>query len=628
MKTSKKALFGSILSLLLCCSMLIGTTFAWFTDEVSSGVNTIQSGTLKIGVEYTQDGTTWKDLDSVTDLFSGALWEPGHTRVVALKLTNEGSLALKYKVGMNIVSEKAGTNVNGEAFKLSDYLEVSTLIQQANDPQGIGDVTLYCAFLGENVLGYEDTNKLNEVSRESTLFSGDSHYLIIKVDMPASVGNEANAQLGKEASIQFGISVVAAQAAFESDSFNNQYDKDAEYDLVDLWDGTADTSWYDAGNTGVTTYNLASAEQLAGLAKLVSEGNDFEGKKIVLDTSVDLSGTEWTPIGGFDASNDFKGEFDGQGQAIIGLNIDKSDAQADEKLRLGLFASPIAYIHDVTIIGASISAPENGTNVRAGALAGNLWYSGNTACVVENVTVDGFVFNGGDDATPSAAYKLGGLAGYGIASEIKNVTVKDFVANVEINKMGAGASDHNQIGGMFGLLSNDCTFENCVVDGFKINAASAEGLTGAYAAIGGFVGETNGSGGAQTYRNCQVKNLDVTVAGSIEYRVGGFYGKNSSYRQVFENCSAEGKIINNSTVATTRVGGFVGYAEVWKGPHTYTDCSVNVAISGNDAIIGGFIGEAHAYYNVPHISIKGCTSTDSLHPFVASETNGIVVEIE
>lgn len=97
---------------------------------------------------------------------------------------------------------------------------------------------------------------------------------------------------------------------------------------------------------------------------------------------------------------------------------------------------------------------------------------------------------------------------------------------------------------------------------------------------------------------------------------------------MFENCSAEGKIINNSTVATTRVGGFVGYAEVWKGPHTYTDCSVNVAISGNDAIIGGFIGEAHAYYNVPHISIKGCTSTDSLHPFVASETNGIVVEIE
>ena len=174
-KNAKKALFSSVLSLLLCASMLVGTTFAWFTDEVSSGVNTIQSGTLKIGVKYTQDGTTWNDLDSATDLFSGALWEPGHTRVVALKLTNEGSLALKYKVGMNIVSEKAGTNVNGDSFKLSDYLEVSTLNQQANDSMGIGEITLSLAFQGENSVGYEDTNKLSEVSREADLFVGDSH---------------------------------------------------------------------------------------------------------------------------------------------------------------------------------------------------------------------------------------------------------------------------------------------------------------------------------------------------------------------------------------------------------------------------------------------------------------------
>ena len=120
MKTSKKALFGSILSLLLCCSMLIGTTFAWFTDEVSSGVNTIQSGTLDIDVAYTQDGTTWNNLDSATDLFSGALWEPGHTRVVALKITNNGSLALKYRMGLSVVKETEGTNVAGNPFKLSD----------------------------------------------------------------------------------------------------------------------------------------------------------------------------------------------------------------------------------------------------------------------------------------------------------------------------------------------------------------------------------------------------------------------------------------------------------------------------------------------------------------------------
>ena len=317
-KNAKKALFSSVLSLLLCASMLVGTTFAWFTDEVSSGVNTIQSGTLKIGVKYTQDGTTWNDLDSATDLFSGALWEPGHTRVVALKLTNEGSLALKYKVGMNIVSEKAGTNVNGEAFKLSDYLEVSTLIQQANDPQGIGDVTLYCAFLGENVLGYEDTNKLNEVSRESTLFSGDSHYLIIKVDMPASVGNEANAQPGKEASIQFGISIVAGQAAFENDSFGNQYDKDAAYGTPAVTVKTFDElkNAMTAGGTVKLGGDIVLDEKIT-----VPAGSDvvldMNGKKLTLkDVNVDPAITTKygstltiTGNGTFDLENNYFASF-------------------------------------------------------------------------------------------------------------------------------------------------------------------------------------------------------------------------------------------------------------------------------------------------------------------------------
>ncbi len=75
MKTSKKALFGSVLSLLLCCSMLVGTTFAWFTDEVSSGVNTIQAGTLDIGL-YEIPATkvfNMSELSTYTNLENGKL---------------------------------------------------------------------------------------------------------------------------------------------------------------------------------------------------------------------------------------------------------------------------------------------------------------------------------------------------------------------------------------------------------------------------------------------------------------------------------------------------------------------------------------------------------------------------
>ena len=109
-KSTKRELISSTLAILMCVAMLIGTTFAWFTDTASTAVNKIQTGNLDIGVEYTLDGETWKDLDGATDIFQKGLWEPGHTEVVALKFKNNGSLALKYSINMNIVDETAGIN--------------------------------------------------------------------------------------------------------------------------------------------------------------------------------------------------------------------------------------------------------------------------------------------------------------------------------------------------------------------------------------------------------------------------------------------------------------------------------------------------------------------------------------
>ena len=113
MKSKKSALLLSFTSLLLCFAMLAGSTFAWFTDTATTGVNQIKSGNLDIEVQYrtTADGE-WETLDKATDLFGaeGTLFEPGHTRVVELKIENAGNLALKYKIGMNIASETLGTN--------------------------------------------------------------------------------------------------------------------------------------------------------------------------------------------------------------------------------------------------------------------------------------------------------------------------------------------------------------------------------------------------------------------------------------------------------------------------------------------------------------------------------------
>ncbi len=245
-KSTKRALISSALAILMCVAMLISTTFAWFTDTASTGVNKIVSGNLDIEVQYrtTADGE-WKTLDNATDLFGaeGTLFEPGHTRVVELKITNAGNLALKYKIGMNVVSETAGTNKAGNPYKLSDYLKVATTgIQQYDPNAGPGSISYameQLIFAKGNVLAWEhrdfanfelDKNERNHVL---DLQPGDAQVLGIKVYMPESVGNEANAiSPEKAASIHFGLNILATQYTTESDSFGNQYDKDAEYPIL------------------------------------------------------------------------------------------------------------------------------------------------------------------------------------------------------------------------------------------------------------------------------------------------------------------------------------------------------------------------------------------------------------
>ena len=238
-KTTKRALFSSVVALLLCFTMLLGTTFAWFTDSAASGSNVITAGNLDIVVEYTLDGTTWKDLDGATDLFQKGLWEPGHTEVVALRIKNNGSLALKYAASMNIVSETVGKTKDGTDIKLSDILTVSTLTQQAVDADGnanqIGDITLGLAFNGENSVAYQNTTTFkagNVLGNDVFLEPGVAHYLIVKVDMAETVGNEANHNGINIPTIEFGLNVLATQYTYENDSFGNQYDADAEYPVV------------------------------------------------------------------------------------------------------------------------------------------------------------------------------------------------------------------------------------------------------------------------------------------------------------------------------------------------------------------------------------------------------------
>ena len=228
-KATKRALLTSVMALVMCVVMLVGTTFAWFTDTASTGVNKIQAGNLDVKLEYKNTPTSdFAEANESTPVFKdGALWEPGHVEYVVLRVSNAGSLALKYKLGINIANEVGSTNVYNNAFNLSDYIHFAVL---DDDQSSLGRDDLVAA--AERV----GSKLINEgYSKESHLDTKDANETVtLVVWMPTGVGNEANYKVAEgitAPSIDLGINVVATQLTYEKDSIDDQYDKDAEYPI-------------------------------------------------------------------------------------------------------------------------------------------------------------------------------------------------------------------------------------------------------------------------------------------------------------------------------------------------------------------------------------------------------------
>ena len=292
-KTTKRALVTSVLALLMCVTMLVGATFAWFTDTASTEVSKIQAGNLDLEVQYrTAANGDWKTLDNATDLFGaeGTLFEPGHTRVVELKIKNAGNLALKYKIGMNVISETAGTNKDGDPYKLSDYLKVATTsIQQYNPTDQISSLMEQLIFQKGDFGMWTARNFANfeleytSDGRAHELQPGDAGILGIKVYMPETVGNEANAiSTEKAASINFGLNVVATQYTVESDSYGTQYDKDATYPAVNQAELTA---LLNGGKIVTLGKDIAPTETIT-VSGNVKSTLDLDGKEMANTTDI------------------------------------------------------------------------------------------------------------------------------------------------------------------------------------------------------------------------------------------------------------------------------------------------------------------------------------------------------
>lgn len=223
-KSTKRALLSSVFALVLCVAMLVGSTFAWFTDTASTGVNKIVSGKLDVELEYSYDMSEWKTATSSTKLFNDStLWEPGVTEVVYLRVKNAGSLALKYTMGLNSnVGFSAGKNVAGEPYSVGDYLKMGTAV--------VSEKLANREAAWAAVAGNADAIKTRKpfVEGMPVLEAGKTtDPIALVIYMPTEVGNEANAGAKASYVYRLGVEVNATQATVESDSFNNTYDEKA-----------------------------------------------------------------------------------------------------------------------------------------------------------------------------------------------------------------------------------------------------------------------------------------------------------------------------------------------------------------------------------------------------------------
>ncbi len=220
MKNTKKALLASVVSLLLCVTMLMGSTFAWFTDTATTGVNKITAGNLDVTFEYSFDMNTWANAEGATEIFgSDILWEPGYTKVVYLKVTNNGTLAADILLGTNLVKNTIGKSKGGDLIDLTEILKFA-ILENVTAP-----------FDGREAIHNAVTDPANfgglYATEHQLAQKGDSIVYAMVVYMPTDVDNKANHDGVNIPSVEFGIEVIASQSIYEEDSFGNDYDINA-----------------------------------------------------------------------------------------------------------------------------------------------------------------------------------------------------------------------------------------------------------------------------------------------------------------------------------------------------------------------------------------------------------------
>ena len=352
-KATKRALLTSVMALVMCVVMLVGTTFAWFTDTASTAVNKIQAGNLKVDIigENSENHVSMLNFTKAAGAEGEELfWEPGCRYVTeGFRIANKGNLALKWKAQVN----KGTTAANEGNFNLLDVIDFY-LVTKAAD-------------------GTETETPLDEFTGNLTA-GVKSNVYYIKGVMRTTAGNDYQGLTLNGIT----ITVYATQDTVENDSFNNQYDAGAEADEF---------------HQGVTISGIA------GVAASYDTIQDaYEAVKGMLVANSGLSEEA--------LSEDAFNAFFTDGGKITWTIYGNQKVTETRMFSFGRAANRFGegrHITEIDIIGGNSSAALDLTAVNGSfALPYNWWNvedSANTALKCKNITFNGIKY------MPSATYQ-------------------------------------------------------------------------------------------------------------------------------------------------------------------------------------------------------------------------------
>ena len=596
---TRRALLMSALSLLLCMSMLVGTTFAWFTDSVTSGNNIIKSGTLDVEM-YWADGTEAPDSATWTDASTGTIfnydkWEPGYVEVRHIKIANVGTLALKYQLKIM---------ANGEVSDLADVIDVYYL-----DPaEAIAERTdltaeKYIGSLTEVLAGLDIT-----ASGELAANTNDTVTLALK--MQEDAGNEyQNLAIGSD----FSVVLMATQDNVEKDALDENYDnieipdKDVQVIEGNIYHYTVD------GNVVLASVpygNVGASFTVPDDVTILGQGDVYDGAVPVFSKS--------SPIESITLP---EGLVEIKARAITGVKTLTSinfpstlkaiRAQALRQTGMDELTVPA----NVEVIGEG--AFRDMANLTTVTVEGNVAFDNNAFRSCPNLTSiyllgDDVTFTGSQFATHSDNGDATGITIY-----VKNTTVaarvyaaQNSAYGYEVKILGDAADGSDATEAV--QVKNNTQFDTAIANGAStvvlgsgnyIIPDSAQGKTLTIVGNGNTVVANQNDG---SYEGCDY-SLDgstVTFEGVTINTDGHTYAGYARCRATYNNCTINGSytlygesVFNNCTFNVT---GDYYNIWTWGGKNIkFNDCTFNT--DGKSILV---------YNQTCDVYVDGCTFND------------------